>query len=125
MIDLEKEREAFEDAYQHHSFIKHVYRAGNHYSVMPNLNIAKDKKKIIVDLANSSWNAWQRCSLRAQEEITELKQKLEKLESGEFVLVPRELNGNIIEDMWSTFDKRPDMQLIHNAMIEAVEKDHE
>lgn len=57
-------------------------------------------------------------------EITKLKQKLEKLESGEFVLVPRELNGNIIEDMWSTFDKRPDMQLIHNAMLEAVEKEH-
>lgn len=117
MIDLDKEREAFEDAYQHHRFIKHVYRAGNHYSVMPNLNIAKDKKKIIVDLANSSWNAWQRCSLRAQEEITELKKeeikykekhgqligkihalekKLARYENPDYVLVPRKPKKKIL-----------------------------
>ena len=125
MIDLEKEREAFEDAYQHHSFIKHVYRAGNHYSVMPNLNIAKDKKKIIVDLANSSWNAWQRCSLRAQEEITELKQKLEKLESGEFVLVPRIPTKNMLEAGFVNGDYGCSTLQIYKAMIEAVEKEHE
>lgn len=103
MIDLDKEREAFESAYQHHSFIKTVYRDGNYYSVMPSLNISKDEKKLIVSIANSSWNSWQRCKLRAQEEINDLKQQLaevhksrvswveysQKIESGEFVLVPK------------------------------------
>ena len=108
MIDFEKERESFE-AWQD--------SIGS--------NIAKRGLEYVNDRTASEWFSWRNRAALAQAEITELKQKLEKLESGEFVLVPRELNGNIIEDMWSTFDKRPDMQLIHNAMIEAVEKDHE
>ncbi|MBF7687041.1 hypothetical protein [Acinetobacter rathckeae] len=95
-----------------------------------------------------SWLAWQKRAELAQAEINELKQKLEKLESGEFVLVPRELPGHIAESIinkgeflesdpiWFGImdteyykerlkDKIYELSLKHKSLIEAVEKDHE
>lgn len=64
---------------------------------------------------------------RKQAEINELKQKLEKLEAGEFVLVPREPTDEIIshleESMAETILKDDDDFIeVYQVMIEAVEK---
>jgi len=64
-------------------------------------------------------------------EITELKQKLEKLESGDFVLVPKEPSTKLLEalDKGQFFNDESDSDYYalkgYKAMIEAVEKDHE
>jgi hypothetical protein len=66
-----------------------------------------------------------------QDEITELKQRLEKLESGEFVLVPKEPSTKLLEalDKGQFFNDESDSDYDalkgYKAMIEAVEKDHE
>lgn len=46
-----------------------------------------------------------------------------KLENHEYVLVPGDLSIDTLEAMWTQFNKRPDMQMVHNAMIkESQEK---
>ncbi|QHJ85746.1 MAG: hypothetical protein [Bacteriophage sp.] len=54
--------------------------------------------------------------------ILSLNQKVEKLESGEFVLVPRNLSNELWEVMWKEFELSESMHEAHKAMIEAVEK---
>ena len=131
MINFDKEREAFEDAYSHCDFIKQVKYCGNHYETINGLTINKSAKKLAVSIANSSWSAWQKRAELAQAEITELKQKLERLESGEFVLVPREPTFAMTESGLMTLKKSESgyyigsVEHIFKAMIEAVEKDHE
>lgn len=93
MIDLEKEREEFIKVYTE------IY--GEH---------------------DQLWQGWKKRAELAQAEITELKQKLEKLESGEFVLVPRNLSNELWEVMWKEFELSESMHEAHKAMIEAVEK---
>ena len=115
MIDLEKEREAFE-----------LWQ----YSMAS--NIASINGFYVNERTSSEWFSWKKRaeidklakteSDALQDEITKLKNNLERYESQHYILVPRELGGDVIEDMWDTFDKRPDMQLIHEAMIKAVEK---
>lgn len=70
MIDFEKERESFE-AWQD--------SIGS--------NIAKRGLEYVSDRTASEWFSWRNRAALAQEEITELKQKLEKLESGKFTLI--------------------------------------
>ena len=79
-----------------------------------------------------SWVGWKKRAELADEEvdalraeINDLKQKLEKLESGEFVLVPRNLSNELWEVMWKEFELSESMHEAHKAMIEAVEKEHE
>ncbi|ESK40295.1 hypothetical protein P256_00742 [Acinetobacter nectaris CIP 110549] len=73
---------------------------------------------------------WCKRAELAQAEITELKQKLEKLEDGEFVLVPKVPTFAMTESGLMTLKKNESgyyigsVQHIYKAMIEAVEKDH-
>lgn len=63
-----------------------------------------------------------------KEEIKELKQKLEKLESGEFVLVPREPTMNMLIKGRNVVNRClniPETSCAYKAMIEAVEKENE
>ncbi|MCF9034390.1 hypothetical protein [Acinetobacter nectaris] len=109
MIDLEKELNNFE--YFCNDF-GHV-------------NLAKDKTYRYKNRQTQiMWTHWKARAKLAQAEITELKQKLEKLESGEFVLVPRNLSNELWEVMWKEFELSESMHEAHKAMIESVEKDH-
>ena len=59
---------------------------------------------------------------KKQAEITELKQKLKKIESGEFVLVPRNPSNECLKGISGNIDNA---KHIYKAMIEAVEKENE
>ncbi|MCF9035305.1 hypothetical protein [Acinetobacter nectaris] len=115
MIDLEKELNNFE--YFCNDF-GHV-------------NLAKDKTYRYKNRQTQiMWTHWKARAKLAQAEITELKQKLEKLESGEFVLVPKVPTFAMTESGLMTLKKNESgyyigsVQHIYKAMIESVEKDH-
>ena len=105
MIDLEKEKEA--------------YAKYNHGYAMSPDECAEE----------AGWIA--RAEL-AQDEISELKQKLARYENPDYVLVPRNSN-NHIEDIMNEiiWDKggfqihRESNKIVYEAIIEAVEKGHE
>ncbi|WP_151676083.1 hypothetical protein [Acinetobacter soli] len=67
MIDLEKEREAFEDGYANHL-------------------VERDDSGFYIN--DGIQNSWEKHLLKA--EIDSLKAQLAKVESGEFVVVPKE-----------------------------------
>lgn len=143
MIDLDKERKAFEATrvgeFVNVDFEVNDYWKTGHY---------KEKTSHYEDLEEShtlsmSWFAWVARAELAQAKINELKkeiaylnnarkdsngcilnlkqklEKLEKLESGEFVLVPKEPTKRMIavgHGYWLPKD-------VYKAMIEAVEED--
>lgn len=149
MINLQKEREAFEDQWKKNGYF--------HF----NLERKNGEERYSHRHVNFSFKFWcQRAELAQEEtnkvesmnhhlaeinsdldrsisimktEITELKQKLEKLESGEFVLVPREPTKEVIIGLASGYfseDGSPwlDPEQSYREMlsaIAAVEKDHE
>lgn len=148
MIDLEKEREAFEDQWKKNGYF--------HF----NLERKNGEERYSHRHVNFSFKFWCQRAELAQAEINKLKQKLEKFESGEFVLVPKQLSGiKVSDDDTNLIDAEITQQsneliadlLINNgeeelemlvakamklgelyerkrwqkSMIEAVEKDHE
>ena len=96
MIDLEKEREAFIKVYTE------IY--GEH---------------------DQLWQGWKKCAELAQDEITELKQKLARYENPNYVLVPRMPTKNMLDAGFVDGDYGCSTLQIYKAMIEAVEKEDE
>ena len=129
MIDLEKEREAFKQKMlkDHYDYKKEQEFEINRYG---------DFSWTCTD---SDFAIWQMCAEEKQYEINDLKQQLseahasraswveysQKLESGEFVLVPRIPTKNMLEAGFVDGDYGCSTLQIYKAMIEAVEKDHE
>ncbi len=113
MIDLVKEREAFE---------QWQYSMGS--------NTASINGAYVSERTSSEWFAWNNRAELAQAEITELKQKLARYENPDYVLVPREPTKEIVnhlEDSMAEIILKDDEDFIeaYKAMIEAMEKDHE
>lgn len=125
MIDLEKEREAFKQKMinEHPDYKKEQEFEINRYG---------DFSWIGTD---SDFAIWQMCAEEKQAEINDLKQQLaeahksraswveysQKIESDEFVLVPRDPTKRMItvgHGYWLPKD-------VYKAMIEAVEKDND
>lgn len=83
MIDLEKEREAFESC---------VNIGPTLY--LQSVDSYEGATKFVgenhVIRAVSGWNAWKKCAESKQAEIDSLKAQLAKVESGEFVMVPKD-----------------------------------
>ncbi|MBF7693908.1 hypothetical protein [Acinetobacter pollinis] len=96
MIDLEKEREALVNEIElfiresMECFVVEVW-ADSYASIDSAFShhITSDGEVFFLrEQARQLWEFWKKRAEPAQAEITELKQKLEKIESGEFVLVP-------------------------------------
>lgn len=110
MIDLELERKAFEEL---------SYKNGVR-------NFTKDEADggyCSAEL-DYNWHIWIKSAESKQPEIDllrsenpALKEKLQKLESGEFVVVPREPCSNVIKFIGGS---KQEATLIYKAMIEAA-----
>ncbi|WP_155756721.1 hypothetical protein [Acinetobacter nectaris] len=88
-------------------------------------NIAKRGLEYVSDRTASEWFSWRNRAALAQAEITKLKQKLEKLESGEFVLMPRKLSENMVLHAHKYHEGEPYLPYsLYESFVEAVEKDH-
>lgn len=93
MIDLEKEREAFEINWLSlgGKLDNFEYTTDQMYSLSKEASkkLSEQDKLISIMIINQSWSYWLNFARANQAEITKLKQKLEKIESGEFVLMPK------------------------------------
>ncbi|MCF9034691.1 MULTISPECIES: hypothetical protein [Acinetobacter] len=124
MIDLEKEKQEQELFKQ---------KMLNEHSDYENEEeFEKDKHGDFAWIGtDSDFIIWEMCAEEKQKEISKLKQKLEKLESGEFVLVPREPAKEMFRVFYDAFNlankgnTAQNFKVAYKAMIEAVEKDHE
>lgn len=119
MIDFDKEREAFEE-----------------WENSIGSNIAKRGLEYVNDRTASEWFSWGKRAALAQQEINDLKQQLseahasraswveysQKVESGEFVLVPRNANDDMWESGWREFEISESMHKAYKAMIEASQQ---
>ena len=114
MIDLVKEREAFE---------QWQYSMGS--------NTASINGAYVSERTSSEWFAWNNRAELAQAEITELKQKLARYENPDYVLVPKEPSEKLMQALEKGFSWGDDGDGEYNpiigykAMIEAVEKGDE
>lgn len=81
MIDLEKEREAFQEHFngEYEYFFGECFNQENGYFYE-----GKHDKS-----AYFAFEAWKKCAESKQAEIDSLKGQLAKIESGEFVVVPK------------------------------------
>lgn len=109
MVDLEKERQAFEEWYTKlNNFPDFVadsvfaadsddYRKYHNHHTEESFFIWKSLKAEINKLSNEKFHAELVCEA-AIEEVNRLKAKLAKLESGEYVIVPKECPDPIFAD---------------------------
>ena len=143
MINFDKEREAFE-AWQD-SIGSNIAKRGLEYvndrtasewfswrkrAALAQTEINELKQKLAEEQAKQTmWRDENNHAIKRWSDIAKdceaLKQKLEKLESGEFVLVPRIPTKNMLEAGFVDGDYGCSTLQIYKAMIEAVEKDHE
>ena len=143
MINFDKEREAFE-AWQD-SIGSNIAKRGIEYvndrtasewfswrkrAALAQTEINELKQKLAEEQAKQTmWRDENNHAIKRWSDIAKdceaLKQKLEKLESGEFVLVPRNANDDMWKSGWREFEISESMHKAYKAMIEAVERDHE
>ncbi|MBF7685908.1 hypothetical protein I2F17_08780 [Acinetobacter sp. B10A] len=136
MIDLEKERETFKQK-----------MLNEHYEYLDkDEQFEKNKHGEFSWIGtNSDFDIWQMCAEEKQAEINDLKQQIaelhasraswveysQKVESGEFVLVPKEPAKEMFRVFYDAFNlankgnTAQNFKVAYKAMIEAVEKDHE
>lgn len=113
------------------NFIMHFTRIGAHFSTLETANSVF----VHEDTETSFKEIWLPCAEQKQSEIDSLKAQLAKLESGEFVMVPKE-NLHEIRDMAMDakyasmnndndriFSDIEDAQMRIEAMIEAAQGD--
>lgn len=126
MIDLEKEREAFEINWLSlgGKLDNFEYTTDQMYSLSKEATkkLSEQDKLISIMIINQSWSYWLNFARAKQAEITELKQKLARYENPDYVLVPREPT----KAMMDAGDEKQDytwvyVDEIYKAMIEAVE----
>ncbi len=104
MIDLDKQREAFEDGYANHL-------------------VERDDSGFYIN--DGIQNSWEKHLLKA--EIDSLKAQLAKIESGEYVIVPKEPTEAMIKHAYGTYEGATILPYsFYKAMIEAAqENSHE
>lgn len=123
MIDLGKEREDFEK--ENHILVKtlefrknHIFKQGEYIESSVGIN---SDNALSVTLM---WQSWICGAERAQDEITELKQKLASYEKPDYVLVPRMPTKNMLDAGFVDGDYGCSTLQIYKAMIEAVEEEN-
>lgn len=134
MIDLEKEYRAFENTWILLGASFKNFKLGENkiYQWFGDVaDLTDSEKELTLTCINTALAMWLIQAKLRENEITALKQKLEKLESGEFVLVPREPTFAMTESGLMTLKKSESgyyigsVEHIFKAMIEAVEKDND
>ncbi len=93
MIDLEKEREAFETNWLSlgGKLDNFEYTTDQMYSLSKEASkkLSEQDKLISIMIINQSWSYWLNFARAKQAEITELKQKLARYENPDYVLVQK------------------------------------
>ena len=111
MIDLNKEREAFEaylksidvDMY----YIPNIIFDSAIYRFKDEFNADEDQEAALEEI-NTGWFAWIKCAEYKQAKFDELKAKLEAAQVPEgFVLVPKEFNEKLAEKMAAEMVNKP------------------
>ncbi|ENV79589.1 MULTISPECIES: hypothetical protein [Acinetobacter] len=108
MVDLEKERKAFEEQWRllggHLLYVE--WSTDNMYSLSPAAKVLNKNDQIsLFNTINTAWGLW---VVQAKQNKTEidslkaenaaLKERLQKIEDGEFVVVPKSEIGNYYFD---------------------------
>ena len=132
MIDLSKERKAFEKMW--------IEIGGNpiNFTFDKNMYVwssqePKDKTEtILIDLAtrsiNGAWAVFLTKEREKQSEIDKLKAKLAKVESGEWVIVPEEPTERMLDSAYSSISDNlhyADLENIYKAMIRVTQENEE
>lgn len=104
MIDLDKQREAFEDGYANHL-------------------VERDDSGFYIN--DGIQNSWEKHLLKA--EIDSLKAQLAKIESGEYMIVPKEPTEKMMHSaLMTVIHNNGDVKAMYKVMIEAAqENSHE
>ncbi|WP_252717778.1 hypothetical protein [Acinetobacter soli] len=119
MIDLEKEREAFQEHFngEYEYVFGECFNKENEYFYE-----GKHDKS-----AYFAFEAWKKCAESKQAEIDSLKAQLAKVESGEYVVVPKEPTLKMLKVADKhVMDCNATPESAYKAMIEAAqENSHE
>lgn len=123
MIDLEKEIKAFSDKYRvKENKIAFDHKRGTWF--FEDLSFDDQDEKTLINL-RVMWLGWLDCAEQKQAEIDELKAKLAKVESGEWMIVPKEPNKQMSKAgcyaCYDIFEKYTNTESIYKAMIEAAQ----
>ena len=124
MIDLEKEIKAFGDKYRvKENKIVFDHERGTWF--FEDLSFSDQDEKTLINL-RTMWLGWLDCAEAKQSEIDGLKSKLAKVESGEWVIVPKEPTERII-DSGSEARHYTDghVETMYKAMIEAAQENED
>ena len=125
MIDLNKEREAFEaylksidvDMY----YIPNIIFDSAIYRFKDEFNADEDQEAALEEI-NTGWFAWIKCAEYKQAEFDELKAKLEAAQVPEgFVLVPKEPTGKMISAGYESKEHINNLIVNYKAMIRAAQ----
>ena len=77
---------------------------------------------VLYHSVNTAWAMWLRCNRLNQAEIEALKAQLAKVESGEFVVVPKEPTEAMIKHAYGTYEGATILPYgFYKAMIEAAQ----
>lgn len=115
MINLEKEREAF----QEHFNGEYEYVFGECFNQEKGYFYEGKHDKS----AYFAFEAWKKCAESKQAEIDLLKAQLAKVESGEYVIVPKEPTFQMKQAAYKQYDTGLiSITEIYQAMIEAAQE---
>ena len=125
-MNIDKEREAFEAIF-----------GKNGCEYYPEYNAYQNGNDRNEDAINGKWYAWQAAKAQAVPEsnalLSDAMDAVQKLGSGDFVLVPKEPTCEMIEAGMGNFDfpldngrfSNHDLIFAYRAMIEAQEQSHD
>ena len=123
MIDLEKEIKAFSDKYRvKENKIVFDHKRGTWF--FEDLSFGDQDEKTLINL-RVMWLGWLDCVKHKQSEIDQLKAKLAKVESGEWVIVPEEPTERMLDSAYSSISDNlhyADLENIYNAMIRVTQE---
>ena len=126
MIDLEKEIKAFSDKYRvKENKIVFDHKRGTWF--FEDLSFGDQDEKTLINL-RAMWLGWLDCVKHKQSEIDELKAKLAKVESGEWVIVPKESTERMLDSAYSSISDNlhyADLENIYNAMIRVTQENED
>ncbi|WP_048764947.1 hypothetical protein [Acinetobacter sp. 243_ASPC] len=139
MIDLEQERKAFEEQWKflggHLLYVE--WTTDHMYSLSATANaLSKSDKISLFNTINTAWGLWVVQAKQNKSVIDSLKDQLAKIESGEFVVVPKskldtcywdEANNEVsYYELFDTLEEAKKAAAYYKATIEAAqENSHE
>ena len=130
MIDLNKERKAFEKMWIEIGWNTINFTFDKNMYVWSSQEPKDKTETILVDLVtrsiNSAWAVFLTKEREKQSEIDELKDKLAKVESGDWVIVPKTITQKISDKLFAEHDLDEDRaNYIYNDVIKAAQENED